>query len=188
MASIRRRMTKEGESTSFTVDIRKKNISITRTFYTEEDAKLFEFYKERLIQNMENFNVPLKDRVTLRNLFELKILTIDDSNKRMRDELNCTLERLEKIFGADKYVNEINYDQWLDAAKTLYATPVFIGFDKESNRRQMSVNTLKRIIASASSVMSYALTKGIDVENHPIKIIQKYVNNLINSNNKDLHE
>lgn len=185
MASIRIWEKQDG-SKSYQVDIRKKGLSIKRTFTDEEDAKLFANYKERLIDNMENFEVPLKNRVTLRSIFEIKISSVDASNKRMIDELNCTLDRLEKILGSETFVSDLTFEKWLNASKILYETPVFIGYNKEKNQKKMTLKTFRRILASASSVFSFANEKGIELENHPLSVIQKYINPLMRKNEKAL--
>jgi len=66
---------------SFRVQIRKKNIEISKTFNKEEDAILWAKYKENLIDCIEVFDVPLKEMVTLREAIELKINALSSAKK-----------------------------------------------------------------------------------------------------------
>lgn len=178
MGSITKRKNSDG-TISFRVDVRRKNIDISRTFFTEEDASLFILYKERLIDNMKNFDVPLKERVTLKQLFELKLSSISETNKRMIDDLNHTLDKLEMNFPKDKFVSQLTYEDWLIAAKAIYETPVYVGFKNAKNMKQMSIVTFKKLMANASSVFSHAISKGLDLENHALAIIRKYITPLM---------
>lgn len=175
MHEIEKRYDKNG-IVSYRINIRRGNVDISRTFFTEEDAKLFAFYKERLIDNMKTFEVPLKERVTLRQIIELKINSNIELDTRSIGELNKSCERLENILGHDKFLCQLSYDDWLKAAKLLYDLPVYRGSKAEHNKRSMSLKTLRRILATISSAFSNAQEIGIDIENHPLKVIQLYIN------------
>lgn len=176
MASIRKNETKDG--TSYHVNIRMKGKDITRTFYTEEDAKLYEFYKERLLRNMEYFEVPLSKRITLEQIFELKLKYFNDVDKRTVNNFNNSLQRFIEQFG-DKFYCNITYEDWVQAAKNLYSTPVYKGAKTEKGKRDMSIKTLRNIFAYASSAVSFAQEKGIEIENHPAKVIKVYIASMI---------
>lgn len=176
MGSIKKIKGKTG--TSYSLQIRVKDNYITRTFYTEEDAKLFEFYKERLIRNMENFEVLLNERVTLDQLYELKLKYLNDADKRTYNNFNNSLERFKDQFG-DKFYCDITYEDWLKAAKNIFAIPVYKGAKTENGKREMSVKTLRNIFAYASSAVSFAQEKGIAIENHPAKVIKVYIASMV---------
>jgi hypothetical protein len=175
--SIRKRQNKDG-SYSYCVDIVKKDLSIYKTFSREDDAKLFEFYKTNLLNNKEAFDIPLKNRVTLDHIIDLKM----ESKKMDQKEIssfNKTREVLNQRFGKDKYLCQISYDEWLNAAKDVYATPVFRGAVKEKNKRIMTPTTLKRVFAYASSAISNAMNMGIEIDNYALKVIQTHITPMI---------
>ncbi len=178
MASIEKRKNSDG-SFSYRLSIRKKNFEIYQTFYTEEDAKLYEFYKERLIDNMEAFEVPLKDRVTVEQIFELKIKEISEYSPRNISDVNLSLDRIKQFFTNKKFINEFSFDDWLNFAKNLYGSDVFRGGKTEKGKRKMSIATLRRIFAVISSVYSNAIAMGIELENHPLKVIQTFITPLM---------
>lgn len=183
MASITKNETKDG--TSYHVNIRFKGINETKTFYTEEDAKLYEFYKERLLKNMENFEVPLSKTVTLNQIYELKLKYFNHEDRRSVNSFYNSLQRFNEIFG-NKFYCDITYEDWVNAAKILYATPVYKGAKTENGKRHMSVKTLRNIFAYASSAVSFAQEKGIELENHPAKVIKVYIASMVKKENEIL--
>src|ERR1700758_1345241 len=95
MASIEKRQGKEG--CSYRVAIRKKGIEIYKTFSNEEDANLYVFFKERLIDNMENFDVPLNQRITLEQIIELKKDDQKNLNPRADSDLDLAFSKINKF-------------------------------------------------------------------------------------------
>ncbi len=174
MATIEKR--KNGNGFSFRVSIRRKGIEIYKTFKTEEDANLYAFYKERLIDNMEAFDVPLKSRVTLRQIIELKISTLDKSIGRAVEEFEIACDRVSKFLDKDKFIDGITFDEWLNIAKSMLQEDVFHGSKTENGKRKMSLGTLRRYFANISSAISYAQTQGIEINNIPLKVMQIYIN------------
>lgn len=175
MASIEKK--RVGDGFSYRIQIRKKGIEIYKTFSNEEDAKLYIFYKERLIDNMTNFDIPLKDRVTLEQLFELKKKACEGYDKRTLNELDNVFNRVNSFIGENKFFHEISYDQWLSIAKSVYEMDVFRG--SKTNIIKMSPITLRRYFATLSSVISHAISLGISLENYPLKVMKTYINPLI---------
>lgn len=183
MATIEARPTDKGKI-SYRVMIRKKGINIYKTFHKKEDAELYVFYKERLIDNIENFEVPLGQMVTLDQIFELKISSISISNKReINDYENCK-KRLKESFSGKVFYKDISLDDWRNAAKSLLATEVYRGAKTENGKRLMSPVTLKKIYYQASSVVSYVKSQGIVIDNHPLTILQTYINPMLKKDEK----
>lgn len=178
MANIVKRIKQDGE-VAYRVKIRRKNVDISKTFFMEEDAKLYAFYKERLIDNMENFEVPIKDRITLEQIFEQKIAKIPVTNKREINDVENSMHRLVEIFG-DKYYQQITYEEWVDAAKKLLGQYVFKGTKTVNTKRLMSLKTLRKIFSHASSAVSSLIYTGIEMDNLPLKVIQTYITPMIN--------
>ena len=175
MGSIQKHESKNGNS--YQVQIRKKGIEIHKTFKTEEDANLFIFYRERLIDNMEAFDVTIEKRVTLEQLYEMKTKDIKPG-KVYSDFLN-SLQRIKPYFENKFFVEQHTYLDWLTAAKDLFSKEVYRGAKSERGRRIMSPKTLRRIFACASSVYSNAIAMGINVENLPLRVVQNYINPMI---------
>lgn len=181
MAYIKKRETSKGIF-SWTVNIRKKGIDISKTFYTEEDAKTYEYYKEKLIQNMENFEVGVHETITIDQIFELKIKEIEnDPSKHPRylEDFQTTSKRLVEYFGENTFYSKTTYEQWKNAAIAIYQIAVYRGGKTESCKRIMSPYTLRRIFATASSAVSCAISQGINLENHPLAVLKTYINSFI---------
>lgn len=177
MASIVKRNNKDG-SVSYQTQIRIKGIEISKTFSNEDDAILYAKYKERLIENKKNFEVNIKERVTLEQVFELKIhsLVEEDVNRKTFEQTN---ERFKKYFKETDFISSKPLDYWLEVAKDMYKNKVYRGAKTAKGERDMSPLTLKRIFAYASSAISYAREQGIAIENHAMTVIQVYINGLI---------
>lgn len=171
MASIDKRPKKNGEI-SYEVNIRRKGFEISKTFRTEEDANLYAFYKERLIDNMDNFEVNIKNRVTLKDLTELKLKNVTE--RRARQDIENAFMKVRPHIG-DKFLSEITYDNWIEIAKKLLGEYVYKGARNETNKRLMSIASLRRYFAVISSIYSNAGTYGIEVENLPLKVLQNYI-------------
>ncbi len=175
MATVTKRQNSDG-SIVFRVNIRKKDVDISKTFYTEEDANLFIFYKERLLQNMANFEVSTKDCVTLEQIMDLKIKSIDQAEFRYLSDFNLSKQRLIQTLDNEKFLCDITYDDWIEAATKLYNMDIYRGGKTESCKRKMSLETLRKIFAYASASISYAIAQGIELQNHPLKVIQTFIN------------
>lgn len=188
MARIEKRPT--GKGFSYRVAIRKKNNEIFKTFTTEEDANLFVFYKEKLMENMDNFDVPLDKRLTLRQVFELKIESVKNSSasKSGTADFEDAYSRISPYITDDKFLCEYSFDDWLKATKALYDTFVYRGAKKEHTKRPMSILTLRRHIASASSAFSFANAQGITLDNWPMKVMQTFINPLVKEHKEKLKD
>lgn len=179
MARIEEREDSKGEI-SYRVLIRKKGIEISRTFHDKESAKLYEFYKERLIENMSNFEVPLNIRITLRDIVDMKIKDSGTDIKSFR-LFTLALDRFEEIFPSGKFYSELSFDDWFNASKIIYEKDVYRGAKTEKGKRRMSPDTLRKTLAYMSSCVSHAISLGIELENYPLKVIQTYVNPMLKS-------
>ena len=133
MGSINKRVNSNGD-VSFCVKIRKKQIDITKTFFTEEDAKLFIYYKERLIENKANFDIPLAKRITLDYCIDLKLQEKDRNSKEI-NSFSCARDKFNEKLGKDKFLCELTYEDWLRVAKEIMIEPVYKGTKRERNAR-----------------------------------------------------
>jgi hypothetical protein len=173
MATIKEKKLSDG-SISFRVEIRKKGIQIYKSFTVLEDAELYSFYKERLIENMESFEVPLKDRVTLNQIYELKLK--DSNSINIKSHVKMAIEKFNEIFGVNTFCNDISYKDWENSCKILSQSYVYRGAKTENSKRIISLSTLRRYFAYASSCISHAQSLGIELENHPLKVLQVIIN------------
>jgi hypothetical protein len=180
MASIDKREGKEGDT--FRVLIRKKGIEISKSFKNEEDAKLYAFYKERLIDNMEFFEIPLKERITLNEIVDLKRRTIQEYDKRTINDLDSSFKRCMRFLPQKKYYSDLTEEDWMNCAKNLYAEDSWKG--SKANTLKISPVTLRRIFAMISCAISHCQSLGIALDNLPLKIIQSFVNPMIKSQSK----
>lgn len=179
MASIEKRVGKE--ETTYRVAIRRKGIEIYKSFKTEEDAKLYVFYKERLIDNMEQFEVPLSERITLSEILDLKIGSMKDYDKRTLNDMEMSFKKCKRFLPDKKYYHQFTENEWLECAKQLYQEDSWRG--SRSNTLKISPITLRRILANVSSAVSHCISLGIALDNLPLKIIQTFVNPMIKAKN-----
>lgn len=163
------------KSISYRVLIRKKDINVSRTFDNEQDARLFEYYKERLIDNMNNFHVPMNEQITLEQIFELKIKSLIDEDRRTIHGFKNSCARLTSFFDKTIFFNQITFEMWIKCAQSLYNSDVFKGGKTETGKRKMSAKTLRNIFAYTSSAISFVQEKGLNIENNALKVIQSYI-------------
>lgn len=178
MATIEKKILKDGKIT-YRVQVRKKGLEISKSFIDEEDAKIYAFYKERLIDNMGNFEIPIQNRLTFRQLFDLKLDTVPLSEVKAISDLCVARDKFSQVINIDKFLYDISYEEWLKCAKDIFKLPVYKGTKAEHNKRDMAPKTLRRVLATASSIFSHAISLGIPIENHILKVIQVYVNPMI---------
>lgn len=167
----------EERSGRFRAMIRKKGVEISKTFSSRDMAELWARYKEDLIDNMDAFDVDIKDRVSVKELFELKLKTFE--TERSKHDTDYTFSRISEFLDVSRCMKEIGYDEWIDIAKRIYEKPVYRGAVKEKNKKKMSPVTLRKILASLSAVVSHAQSLGIALDNHPLKVIQSFINPMI---------
>lgn len=169
MATISERLNKDG-TIVFRVYIRKKDCEISKTFYNKEDAELYVFYKENLLNNMSNFEVDIKERVTLNQIMELKLQNFN--NKRTREDFINTVKKMQP-FISKTFLHEMDYEDWILVAKGLLDTKI-INNGKE-RQECLSLSSVRRYFACLSSAISYANELGINIENYPLKVIQQFI-------------
>ena len=163
----------------FRVQIRKNNQYISKNFNNEEDAQIFAFYKERLISNMIDFEIPIEQRVSIKQLFELKMNNSKSLVDKSFQDFSTALKKLSQVMDVDKFLCEYTYQDWLEICKNIYNLPVYRGAEKESCKVSMSIGTLRKIFACISSVFTNAISNNIPVENHAMKVMQYYINPLL---------
>lgn len=166
------RKNKDG-SKAYRVTIRKKGTEVTKTFSNEEDAILFENYRTRLIECMANFEVPIKDRVRLVDIVDLKIKR--SSDLRSISEFELANKRVMEVMKPHIFLNELTYDDWKDAFEKI-AKKEYPKRHNSPHMQLIAAKSLRRIFASLSSAFSTAIANGISLENWPLKIVQEIIN------------
>jgi len=163
---------------SYRVQIRSKGCEEEKTFLCEEDAKIYLFYKEKLENLTKNFDIPLKKRIYLEEIFEMKISTCSGNSSKGIGDFKISLERFLSVL-PNKYYDELTYDDWLGSAKKLMEIDVFRGGKNQNCKRKPSKLTIRRYFACASSCVSYAQSQGLELENVPMKVLTTFINPII---------
>lgn len=179
MASIRKRISENG-TIKYHVSIRKKGHTIYASFCDIETAKLFAHIKEKMIQEMEIFEVKPKDFIRLKDAYEIKMQDAREEKlaaSTIRDIDNaynffsCTL-------GNEYYLNDLSYEKIKEITQKLFKRKVCHGGDRKDpkNYQLPSPATVRRILASFSSIYGTLIKKGINIKN-PFQEFLVYFNN-----------
>lgn len=174
MAHIRSRITKKKDKT-FSVEIRKRGIDITKTFSKKEDAELYCKWKENLIELMDNFDVDISQTITIEELFNMKLSSVGEGNKRTYNDINNVKTTILSCLSDKKFASDMSFDDWKNLAKSLYDKDVYRGAKSGNNIRKISLETLRKFFAYCSASYSHAQTLGIELENHPLRVIQTFI-------------
>lgn len=182
MATIEKQKKKYG-SISYRVRIQKKGfLEISKNFNNEEDAKLFAAWKEDIMDQIESFNPDMKELMTLGAAIDLKEIQLREKGANIKDGI-ADIQRLKKQF--EKFLDislcNITYENYITHANLIIKTPVKHGGDpKNINTGVLRLPAKKTILSRFNvlqSVYSYMNELGINIENHPNKII-KYLKTL----------
>jgi hypothetical protein len=182
MAHIRTRITKKNDE-KYHVMIRKKGIEIHKSFGKKEDAELYTKWKESIIDNLENFDVAISNTITIEALFDMKLETVGVDNKRTYNDISNTKKNLLTYIDDKKFASDMTFEDWKNLAKQLYDKDVYRGAKSGNNMRKISLETLRKFFAYCSTCYSHAQTLGIELENHPLRVIQTFLKPL--AKNKD---
>jgi|HubBroStandDraft_5_1064220.scaffolds.fasta_scaffold431308_1 hypothetical protein len=176
MAKVEKRELANGKI-SYRVLIRKKGLEISKTFANEEDANLYATYKEDLIQNMSNFDVPINERVTLLQVVELKLQ--ETTNKEAIKDLEYSFQKIKPYIDINKNLHLITYDDWLNCAKNVLKNSIYRDGKSLTNiHKPISPRTVRNYFAYISSAFAHCAEKGIKLENFPLKVIGDYISKI----------
>lgn len=151
---------------------------MSKTFSTFEDAKIFEFYKERLIENIDNFNIPIEKRIRLIDIIDMKKTMFKDP--RAISELETGFKRCLKFLPAHTFLCELTFDDWHECMKKIATFPFPVKFGAKE-KKPLSTMSIRRIFATTSAAFSHAISMGLSIENYPLKLIQTFLNPSIKS-------
>jgi hypothetical protein len=175
MGTIKKILNKNG-SFSFRAIALHKDEQIHHTFTTEEDALLFIAYKERLLKNKEAFDVDISKTISFEDLMNLKKATFPSTDRRTLGDIETSLTRLKEMFKDKIIYSNITYEDWKNAAVELSKISVYRGAKNGKNKRLISIHTLRKIFAHASSAVTHAQSLGMELINHPLAVIKTTIN------------
>jgi hypothetical protein len=166
----------------FGVKISRNRITICQTFSTLETAKLWAAYKEDLLDEMEAFNPPKQEMITLEDAINFKI---DNAIKDGLSTRSVTdIKNLKIDFNAflQKYMHEISYDDLIAHCKKMSKIQVKFGGsvgNEKSGKYSMPspitiINKLKRL----STVYSNLNENNVDIDNIALKCVNELSKNL----------
>ncbi len=159
-----------------------KEASISATFDKEESAKLWMEYKERLFNEMKNFDVPKKDLIFFRDAIELKKKSLSEKGSTSRTvvDINTLLNTFSEF--NDLEIGKISYDMLLNKSNNLLNSITRKGGSKKNpdsgRKQQMSPHTVLSRLRQLSSVYSNLIEMGVQIDNIPIKVLA-YLKNII---------
>lgn len=170
------------------VVIRRKNVEISATFDTEESAQLWAKYKDRLIDEMHNFDVPKKDLIIFSDSikFKMESLQQNKSHPKTVTDIRTLLNTFSEF--NDLEMSKITYEMILSKAQELLNSITRKGGSKNNpdsgRKQQMSPHTVMSRLRQLSSVYSNLLEMGVQIDNIPLKVIA-YLKNLIGTDEID---
>lgn len=164
MASIRERKCSDG-SITYHVSIRiKDQEEIHKGFKDKETAELYAWYKENLIKEMKNFEVPMQEMVTLRDGFELKIKLAEGEGKTPKYIRDCKADfsHILTYMDEDIYLKDITPEMIEELCEKLANSVVFKGgsqYNIKLGKRtgkpvQISGKTLYRRMLTLSTIFN----------------------------------
>ncbi len=156
--------------------IRSKGIEIGKTFSSKQDAELWAKYKEDLIDQIDAFDPPLKEMITLQDAIEMRI-EIQIKNEVSKKDIS-DYKTLIKVFEkfCPKKMSDIKYNDLVDHFNFLLTHPVTRGGtgknDGTGHTRLPSFMTIFRKYAYLSTVYQMLIKDGVDIENIALKVVQ----------------
>lgn len=176
----------------FRAQIRRKEKQMSSYFSNKEMAEIWVRYHEDLIDNMENFNVPPENIITLHQCFEMKIEELKQKNvhkKTFEDYDNCLIEFKEIM---DCPLGEITSDMIRNISKEMLGSVVRRGGSAKSDTgsfRACSPSTVLRKLRIISSVFSFMIEKGANITNVAQIVCNQVKMSIIKTeNNDDINE
>lgn len=153
--------------------IRKKGMQFSKTLPDRETAELWARYQEDLIMEMDAFNPPKSELITLGDAFRMKIEEVSkDSTPKTIADYKTTMNHMEEHL--EKPLSAFTYDFFMDLLKNWEGSKVMRGGCKDKpnhkNMKPPSPHTILRRFAYTASVFQFMVEKGIDVDNNAQKV------------------
>jgi hypothetical protein len=181
MATIREKVSKNG--VRYYVSIRRKNETIYSSFGDKETAELFAFIKEKVIDEMENFDIPSSQLIRLKDAFEIKKMDMisEQKNKKSLQDLNISYSIFESILSPDFYLIDINWDKLQEITKILLNKKVQHGgnYKTLNNLKLISPTTVRKHLMNLSSLYGNLIKKGINLKNPFTEFMPYFMENFM---------
>lgn len=154
--------------------IRLKSFQMEATFDDEKTAKLWGFYKEKAIKEIEKFNVPLGEMFTLGDMIEGKVNSLRMSESHHKTSADVIFLKKEFEEFLDTPISEITYEVLKEKVQKMRNSVVRRGGNTKDNSggilNQQSFATIIRKMRCLGSVFSFAQDLNVKLENSPNRI------------------
>lgn len=171
MAFIRKRKDK------YVCEIRKKGKEMYATFHDEETAKAWGEYKERLIDELEAFNPPEEELITLYDAIDMKIASMDELSHRSKQDVILLKETFADILQFN--MKQISFDWLYEFFTTLMERNIRKGGGKDGKTgvfKKPERATVVRKFRILSTVYGFLIEKGVNIENMALKVLRRIEN------------
>lgn len=152
--------------------IRRKNLFLSASFSTKEDAELWAAYKEDLIDQIVAFEPPLEQIITLGDAIQMRVDTAKEKGTSDIGDIKILFQSFEKYI--DLPIQEISYDDLANHFEYLMTVPVKRGGNPnnlEAGLKTMpSMYTTFRKFSYLSTVYEHLIKEGVRIQNHPLAL------------------
>lgn len=153
----------------FRAVIRKKNREMNATFSDRTTAEIWVKYHEDLIDNMENFQVPAENLITIGDCIQFKIEDLIAKNfpkRTIQDFEKCGIEFRELM---DCPLGELTPDMVRDMSTKMLSSTVRRGGSRNNENSGVigvsSPATVLRKLRVLASAISFMIEKGANITN-----------------------
>lgn len=163
MGFIEERKCSDGK-VSYRCEIRRKgHPHIHQTFSDRETAELFIFYKERLIEEMRAFEVPISKMLTLQEGYEIKkkVSMNKEAHPKYMSDMEADLNAIFEFVDPSTLMESINFNMLEEWVTKMLRTTVFKGGQKAregkertGHERSISPATIRRRLATLSTIFN----------------------------------
>lgn len=157
----------------FKVRVSCKEKKLHATFHDRETAELWGYYKESLFNEINAFDVPSNELISLDDAIELKIRACIENKLDNRTIMD--IRELKKLFieFKNKPIKEVTFEDLVHFCDKFMNTPTFRGGLRSRNTGTPIMPTAQTLLSKLrrlSSVYSNIIENGIPVENIPQKV------------------
>jgi len=173
MASIQNR---DGK---YRVQVRVNKQQLSSSFSDKETAELWGRYKEDLIHEIEAFDVPSSQLISLQDAVEMKAKSMEGkSTKTLQDTRNTTTQF--PIY-LNRSIDSVSYDDLKDFTINMLSEKVAHGgvpdVKLRTHTRSISIRTVIKRLQYLGTIYSYLIGQGINLDNVALKVKAYILNN-----------
>lgn len=157
MAYIRESENQDGKK-KYNVEIRTRKNIIRKTFEDRKTAELFAWYKEKLIKEMDNFELELKQMITLKDAMDV-FMSQDFTHKNPKyiPDSKADYQQIIQFIPESTYLNEISKETLEEFIKNLSKCVLKKGGSKNKDSgiiKPISPKTMKRRLSFLSNLIN----------------------------------